>query len=73
MGLGRDKRLKLDKPKGINFLSTTDRPINVTKKVSGILESSRANEKAKIRQNSGKVTTSQPPKMDLQNLLCCSV
>lgn len=54
--LGRDDRLKLDKPDGINFLSTTARPIKVTKKAHGILESPRANEIAKSCKNSGKVT-----------------
>ena len=37
-------------------MSTTAHPIKDTKKAPGILKNSRANEKAKIRKHSGKVT-----------------
>ncbi len=55
-GLSRDKRLKLDKPNGINLLSTDTRPIKVTKLVHNVPEGSRDNKIDKIRQNTGKVT-----------------
>ncbi len=54
--LGRDERLKLVKPNSIHFLSTTARPIKVTNRAPGVFDDSGANEIAKIRENSGKVT-----------------
>ncbi len=55
-GLSRDKRLKLDKPNGVNLISTTNPPIKVTKLAQNVPEGSRDNEIDKICKNTGKVT-----------------
>jgi hypothetical protein len=55
IGLSRDKRLKLDKPNGVNLLSTTTCPIKVTKLAHDDPEGLRDNEINKIRENTGKV------------------
>jgi hypothetical protein len=57
VGLSRDKHLNLDKPNGVNLLSTTTRPIKVTKLTHNDPEGLRDNEIDKIRENTGKVTT----------------
>ncbi len=55
-GLSRDKRLKIDKPLGSNFLSTTARPIKVTNLTQGGTYVPRDSEDTVIRKNTGKVT-----------------
>ena len=53
MGFRVDKRLKLDKPTGHNYMSSETRPIKVTNLDS---EKIRANEIAKENAKTGKVT-----------------
>ena len=55
-GLSRDKRLKLDKPNGVNLASTDTRPIKVTKLAQNDTEVFRDGELTKSRENTGKVT-----------------
>jgi hypothetical protein len=55
-GITKDKRLKLDKPNGVNSLSTTTHLIKVTKLAHNDPEGLRDNEFDKIRENRGKVT-----------------
>ncbi len=48
--------LKFDQPNGINFISTTTRPIKVTKLVHNVTEGPRGNKIDKNCENTGKVT-----------------
>ncbi len=56
MGLGRDKRLKLNEPIGQNLMSTTACPIKVTNTACPDLESSRDMGNTKDFSKTGKIT-----------------